>query len=74
MGFINPTVFSETYFTYMRIRIKENFDITLAEVIEFIRKDSDVIKTIDLEPVGMIFEIPNMHIPRGGFAFKNFIY
>jgi hypothetical protein len=63
MGFINSIVFSETYFTYMRIQIKETYDITLKEVVGFIKEDPDVIKTVDLEPVDMIFEIPNWY-PR----------
>ena len=62
MGFINSIVFSETYFTYMRIQIKETHDITLKEVFALIRDDPDVIKDINLEPVDLIFEIPNMYL------------
>lgn len=62
IGFIDSAVVSETYFTYMRTRIKETFDIALREVIEFIKKDPDIIKEIDLEPVDMVFKIPNMYL------------
>jgi predicted nucleic acid-binding protein len=62
MGFVNSIVISETYFTYMRIQIKETFDITLEDVIEFIKKDPDAVKTIDLEPVDMVFKIPNIYL------------
>lgn len=41
----------------MRIQIKETFDIVLKEVVELIKKDPDVIKTIGPEPVGMIFDM-----------------
>jgi predicted nucleic acid-binding protein len=62
IGSVNSTVVSETYFTYMRTQIKETFDITLREVIEFIKKDPDSIKKIDLEPVDMVFKIPNIYL------------
>ncbi|MGD2248547.1 MAG: PIN domain-containing protein [Candidatus Methanofastidiosia archaeon] len=62
MGFINSIVFSETYFTYMKIQIKETCDITLRKVFEFIKKDPAIIKTIDTEPVDMVFKMPNMYL------------
>ena len=62
IGVINSTVISETYFTYMRIQIKETFDIALREVLTLLKENPDAIKTIDMEPVDMVFNIPHIYV------------
>ncbi|KYC53706.1 MAG: PIN domain protein [Candidatus Methanofastidiosum methylothiophilum] len=61
-GFIDTIVISETYFNYIKILASDKFGLSLLEVVTTLKKNPDLLETIDIDPVDKLFEIDNIRL------------
>ena len=61
-AYINPTIVSEVYFNYIRIKTSEKYKISLKDSNLYIKTNPDVIREINLGFINEIFSLPNLYL------------
>ncbi|OYT66708.1 hypothetical protein B6V00_02980 [ANME-1 cluster archaeon ex4572_4] len=61
-GFFNLTVFDETSFNFIKLKVIKKYGIKRGEFSDFYKQNPNLVREIDFEPVLKLFSIDNLNL------------